>query len=331
MNRVLITGATGAVGPQVVLTLYNAGYRIRTLSADSSNPCLFCDDIEVFTGDIADFSVVDRAVRGVDLIVHMASLLHINNPEPGLYGQYERVNIDGTKNIVNAATREKVKKVVFFSTISVYGRAANKIITEDTPLQPNTFYARTKQVAEKIVLDARDQNDQPVGTVLRFGAIYGARMKGNYRRLITSLNKGTFVPLGDGFNRRTLIYDKDAAQAVLHSMQHPEAAGKVYNVSDGCFHTLKDIIEAMCIVLKRPFPRITLPLEPVKKIISILDYTSHFFNVNLPINMDIIDKYTEDVAVDSQLIRTQLGFETRYDLISGLKETVLEMKKNDLL
>lgn len=330
MDRILVTGATGAVGPQIVRILRDAGYSIRTLSADPADPDLFPGDVEALVGDITDASVVDQAVRDVDMIVHMASLLHINAPAPGLAGLYEKVNVEGTKNVVRAAVRENVRRIIFFSTINVYG-ATSQIITESTPLHPTTYYARTKALAERVVLEARDRGNRPIGTVLRFGAIYGARMKGNYRRLLMSLHKGRFAPVGKGGNRRTLIYDKDVARAVLCCLENPVAAGRTYNVSDGSFHTLRDIITVMCRALGRPFPKITLPLGPVRQALFLLDSMARLFQVRLPLGRDTIEKYTEDIAVDSQLIRSQLGFETKYNLTSGMEETVRMMKQSGLL
>lgn len=331
MNRILVTGATGAVGPRVVQILREAGYQIRTLSIDPPDPDLFPDGVEVLIGDVTDPSVVKSAVQGIKTIVHMASLLHIVNPPPTLRKEYEKVNVGGTDTVVQAALRENVERVIFFSTIAVYGNTANQIITENTPPYPDTFYAQTKLTAEKIVMQAQRTNGQPLGTVLRFGAVYGARVKGNYRRLLLSLKQGKFIPIGDGHNRRTLIYDRDVAKAVLLTIEHPEAAGQVYNVSDGNFHTLNEIIRVMCKALDRSPPRISLPVKPVRWTISVLEVFAHLFGINVTIGRDMVDKYIEDIAVDSQRIRIQLGFEPQYGLVKGWEETIREMKQNGYL
>jgi len=105
------------------------------------------------------------------------------------------------------------------------------------------------------VLEAKRADGQPLGTVLRFAAIYGSRIKGNYpsRTSGRTVARRRFISIGDGRNRRTLIYDRDVAKAALLAVQHPNAAGKVYNVSDGHFRTLKEIINAICQALGRFF------------------------------------------------------------------------------
>jgi len=80
-----------------------------------------------------------------------------------------------------------VGRVVLFSTIAVYGQADGQVLNEQSPTHPDTFYAQTKRAAEQIVLNARGADGQPLGTVLRLGAVYSSRIKGNYERLTRAL------------------------------------------------------------------------------------------------------------------------------------------------
>jgi len=267
-------------------------------------------------------------MQGVDVVVHLAALLHIVNPPLELREKYERVNVDGTATVVDAAIKAGVKCVELSSTIAVYGPSDGQVLDEDSATHPDTYYGQTKLAAEKIVLDARRADGQPMGTVLRFGAVYGALVKGNYRRLARALARGRFVPVGDGRNRRTLVYDRDVARAAVLAMQHPAAAGRVYNVSDGQFHPLNDIIAAICEALGRTPPRFALPLGPVRFAAGMLEDAARLVGRQSPIGRTTIDKYTEDVAADSQRIRTELGFVPQYDLKAGWQETILEMRQS---
>ena len=181
-------------------------------------------------------------------------------------------------------------------------------MTEGTPAKPDTFYARTKLAAERIVLDTKRADGQPLGTVLRFAAIYGPRIKGNYQRLVQALARRRFIPIGDGSNRRTLIYDRDVAQAAVLAVQHPAAIGKIFNVSDGHFHTLNEIIFKICRSLGRNPPRFSVPVGPARFIAGFMEDALQLVGRKSPIGRETIDKYTEDIAVDSQLIQRELGF-----------------------
>jgi nucleoside-diphosphate-sugar epimerase len=100
------------------------------------------------------------------------------------------------------------------------------------------FMPRPSVLPNRLVLNARSADGQPLGTVLRLGAVYGSRIKGNYERLTRALARNRFIPIGKGLNRRTLVYDKDVGRAAALAVSHPAAAGRVFN---GCspFHYLK--------------------------------------------------------------------------------------------
>ncbi|MBN2107213.1 MAG: NAD-dependent epimerase/dehydratase family protein [Deltaproteobacteria bacterium] len=323
---VLITGATGAIGPRVVAELCRAGYAVRALSIDQPQHGSFPGGVEVRTGDITDPATVRSAVNGVQAVVHMAALLHNLHCPPELYEKYERINVGGTAHVVKAASLAHVERVVLFSTIAVYGASNGSVLTEKSHANPDTVYAKTKLAAEQFVLNARRRDGQPLGTVLRLGAVYGPGLKGNYHRLLLALARGKFIPIGDGRNRRTLIYDRDVARATVLALQHPLAAGRIYNVSDGRFHAISDIIQAMSLALGRNPPAFSLPAAPIRLAAGLLEDTARLFGRRLPVGRETIDKYTEDIAVSSERIQAELQFKPCYDLMAGWAETVEELK-----
>jgi len=323
---VLVTGATGAVGPLVVKLFHEAGYSVRTLSLDPPPQHIWPNSVELMIGDVTDASAVRAAMRDVDVVIHLAALLHIVNPPPALRDKYERINVGGTATVVDAAIRAGVKRVVLFSTIAVYGPSDGAVLNETSPIHPDTFYAQTKCAAEQIILNAKRQDGQPLGTVLRLGAVYGSRIKGNYERLTRALARHIFIPVGNGLNRRTLVYDKDVAQAAVLAAFHSAASGRIFNVTDGKFHALHEIIEAICNALGRKTPRISLPVGVSLRIADLIEKTGRATGLKLPVIRSMIDKYTEDIAVEGTLIKKELGFAPRYDLQIGWRETVNEMK-----
>jgi UDP-glucose 4-epimerase len=311
----------------VVEAFHHAGHHVRTFSLDPLEGREFSNEIDVRTGDVTDQQALETALEAIDIVIHLAALLHVLDPSPQVLEGYRRINVQGTTNLVEAATRSGVKRIVLFSTIAVYGRGASgQVLDEGTQPQPETQYARSKLEAEQIVLASKRSDGQPLGVVLRLAAIYGARVKGNYRRLVRSLARGQFVPIGDGRNRRTLIYDRDAARAALLAAQHPDACGGVFNVSDGEFHTMREILSVICAILERKTPRICIPVRPARLGAALLEDTARFFGRRSPVTRATIDKYTEDIAVDSAKIRSELGFESDFTLTDGWRQAVHEMR-----
>lgn len=327
----LVTGATGAVGPRVVNALVEAGYAVRTLSLDAPPTGAWHNEVNVCLGDVTDARTVHQAMGGVDAVVHLAALLHIVDPSPELRTKYEEVNVGGTSIVVDAALKASVRRVVLFSTIAVYGKTKGRILDEDSPVHPDTYYAQTKVAAEHIVLQAKNSSGLPIGTVLRLGAVYGSRIKGNYNTLVNALAKGRFVPIGNGQNRRTIIYDQDVARAALLAVQHPVASGKIYNVTDGGFHSIAEIISAICNALGRKPPVISIPIGPAKLAAGIIEDAMRMIGRRSPVSRSTIEKYTEDIAVSSERIRNELGFRPEYDLQQGWFEAVEEMRRLGML
>jgi len=326
--HILLTGATGAVGPIVVHALHDAGYSIRTLSIDPPPAGIWPDDAEALIGDVTDPVTVQSAMNGMDAVVHMAALLHILNPPPEMREKYEKVNVGGTATIVDAAIKMGIKRVVLFSTIAVYGSSEGRVLNEKSPTRPDTFYAQTKFAAEKIVLNSMSYDGQPLGTVLRLGAVYGPRIKGNYERLTQALSHRRFIPIGNGLNRRTLIYDKDVGRAVVQVVSHPAAAGKLFNVTDGKFHTLNEIIESICNALGRTTPRFSLPVGPTRMLAGLVGAAANMIGLKSPVTQETVDKYTEDIAVDGNLFQKEIGFIPQYDLNAGWTATIRGMRKS---
>ena len=330
-SLVLVTGATGALGPRVVEALNQIGYGIRVLALDPPEPLSFPDSTEIILGDVTDEEKVLSSISDVEIVIHMAAVLHRVNSTSNLHSLYERVNVGGTASVIKAAVKAGVKRVVLFSTIAVYGKTGGEILNEHSPVFPNTYYAKTKLSAEQILLNARHAGGQPLGTVLRLGAVYGSRVKGNYKRLVHVLSRKRFIPIGRGRNRRSIVYDKDVARAAVIAMQNPVAAGKVYNVTDGHFHTVDEIINAICQALGRKSPKLFLPLMPIKMAANLAEGIAGLIGISSPGLKDALSKYSEDIAVDGSLIMREVGFGPEYDLLEGWKETIQEMREKGYL
>lgn len=323
---VLITGATGALGFRVVHSFHEAGFIVRTFSLDPPWDGIFPSEVENIIGDITNIDAVASAMKGIDCVVHMAALLHIDEPPLSMLPMYEQINVNGTASIVEASIRKRIRRIVFFSTIAVYAPGKGDVLSEETLPAPASLYARTKLKAEQKVLAVMGVDGRAVGCVLRLGAVYGVRVKGNYKRLVRALARRCFVPVGDGKNRRTLVYDRDVGTAALLAATNPIAAGRIYNVTDGQLHTLNEIIETICSILDRKPPRFSLPARPTRALIGIIEKGSRTFGFKPPVTGDMIAKYTEDMAVDGTLIQKELAFVPKYDIRTGWKETIEEMR-----
>ena len=325
---VLVTGATGAIGPSLVLELCARGYRVRALVRGHPQPGLLPESVELVTGGL-DASASTQAAEGVDVVLHLAGLLHITDPDAATIAKYTEVNVDGTAALLQAAVAQGVGRVVYFSTIAVYGITYGQVVDEATRPDPDTPYAASKLAAERLVLAARRGDGQSLGSVLRLAAVYGPRLKGNYDRLVRALSRGRFIPVGGGMNRRTLVHIDDVVRAAAIAAEHPAAAGGVFNVTDGSFHTMNEITAAICSALGRRTPRLSLPEAPCRLAAGLVEDGARLLGIRAPIRRGIIDKYVEDVAVKGDLAQAALGFRPVVDLSSGWRSTVAALRASE--
>jgi nucleoside-diphosphate-sugar epimerase len=301
------------------------GYRVRVLSRRTPEPSLFSLPVEVVRGDITDLGSVAKAAQGVNVVFHLAARLHEPGASAELKGQYEDVNVVGTRNVVESASQAGVGRIVFFSTICVYGATSGRLADESTPPRPDSIYAETKLQAERLAQGSRASDGRPLVSILRMAAVYGPRMKGNYLRLAQALAKGRFVPIGAGENRRTLVHERDAVEAALMAAEHPEAGGRVFNVTDGAVHAFREILVAMSTGLGRRPPRLAVPEGLARGAARIVDGISSALGRGTRAGA-LLGKYLEDVAVAGILIERELGFTPHVDLRAGWQDALAPMR-----
>lgn len=319
----LITGANGAIGPAVINAFRQSGFRVRAFSR-RADPKKLPDDVECYCGEIVDPSALARAAAGADIVIHLAALLHIVHPSPALSAEYWRVNVEGTRAVVAAALDADVRRVVVASTIAVYG-SSRHVLDEESSVHPDTPYGATKLEAEQIARAAKRRDGVPLCVVLRCAAVYGPGVKGNYRRLVTALARRTFLQIGSGATRRTLVYERDVARAMLIAATHPTAAGRVYNLTDGQTHQLREIIAAISSALGRRPPRVRIPVAAARAAALTADALSVLAG-RRPQYKALLDKYLEDVVVDGTRIQRELGFLPAYALEEGWREAIAGLR-----
>jgi len=270
----------------------------------------FPEGVELVRGDLRDESFVREIVSGVDKIFHFAAKLHVNNPSGSLRKEYEETNVAASRALIELSDCERF---IFASTINVYGTGGP--FDETSEPHPEGIYAETKLEAERAVLE------HPGGTVLRFAAVYGKGMKGNFPTLVSAIRKGMFAYVGPGTNRRTLVHEADAVRAAILAGEDDRARQRIYNVTDGGTHTLKEIVEVISKALGKSPPRLHIP-EPLARAAfgtaDLLLRTARSGRRLTP----LIDKINEDIAVSGDRIREELGFEAKFGLAEGWREVL---------
>lgn len=232
MEKILLTGATGFIGNNLLSSLPEKGYKIYTLVRDPSKLSTSVNNnIEIIKGDLQDN---DLKIPEVDYVYHVAGLTKAR-----CYKEFYNVNYTGTINLIKLIKKQKnpVKSFIYLSSLAVNGDPEEKVITNESKNSPMTHYAKSKLLAEEYVLEHK--NDFNV-VVVRPTAVYGPGEKEmyNYFKL---LKKG-YAPVLNDKGIFSFIYVRDLVNILLLLLKKEIKSGEVLLVSDGNSYTWHDVI-----------------------------------------------------------------------------------------
>ena len=256
-SRVCVVGGAGFLGSILIELLLDEGYQVTILDAflygdDSIRHLLGRPGLSLVPGDLRDIAATVHAFRHADAVVHLGAL--VGDPVCEIDEQLTlEINRDATGKAAAIARGLGIGRFVFASTCSVYG-ASSDVLTEDSPLDPISVYARSKMESEQLLLDQSGHGFWP--TVLRFGTLYGRSSRDRFD-LVVNLLAAQAVAAGEitvfgGGQWRPFVHVRDAADAIRQCLRAPRAAvgGGVFNVgADEQNHTLAQIAAIIATVV----------------------------------------------------------------------------------
>uniref|UniRef100_A0A7J2U1Q8 NAD-dependent epimerase/dehydratase family protein n=1 Tax=Ignisphaera aggregans TaxID=334771 RepID=A0A7J2U1Q8_9CREN len=253
--RVLVTGGAGFIGSHLVKALLRAGHFVRVLDNFSTgsmdNIVDVARDVEIVVGDVRDYSVVEKCVRGVDVVIHLAALIDVAESieRPDLYFE---VNVIGTHNIAKAC--RGVNVLIFASSSSVYGDPLKIPIPEDHLLSPRSPYAASKVAGEALIQAFSSiYGYRPI--ILRIFNVYGPKQSRAYAGVVIEfirrvLRREPPIIYGDGEQTRDFIHISDVIDAIMKAMSIERARG-VFNIGSGKAVTINQLAKLILKTLNR--------------------------------------------------------------------------------
>lgn len=252
--RVLVTGATGFVGGRIFSDLKWAGLGVTGTSTT------IADDSNIVQFDVTDKESVSRlfAERSFDAVVHSAGIAHRFGTTTD--DIYRKVNVAGTRNVALAARHAGVSKFILMSSVLVYGGGGSerqpKIESDQT--DPADAYAKSKLDAELAAVEVFDGSGCDL-FVLRPAPVIGEGSKGNFARLIRAIDRGRFVWIGNGSNKKSLTYVGDIATACrLFLAGELKDRDSIYNIASPPA-TMANIVATIATELDREIPAFKVP------------------------------------------------------------------------
>lgn len=256
--KIFITGATGFIGKELVNILNQTNHELYCLVRNTSKSKDLPQNnrTHLVEGDIRDKASLLKGMPGCDVVIHLAGLYSLWEPDTDLY---EEINVRGTRNVMESALETKVQKVIHVSTVVTYGSPESLPFTEGSIEGPVRFsrYAETKYQGDKVVWDLYKHNSLPV-VVIYPGAVLGAgdtKSSGEYisrlvnRQLPAMVFKNSIL---------TWVYVKDVAQAIVNAMEKPGNIGEKYIVAKHRL-TMDEINQMVSEISGTPLPSAYMP------------------------------------------------------------------------
>jgi len=301
--NVLLTGATGFVGRQLLRGLAASGCEIHLLSR---NP------VENYTTIQCNFvqdPIPPCAFDSVDTVFHLAGYAHDLRDATMVEQLYRAVNVEATIRLAELAVQKGVKRFIFVSSVKAGGSAVDGLcMTEKDQGDPEGIYGKTKREAEIKLLEISKQSGMHV-SIVRPSLVYGPGVKGNLRMMLSGIEKGWFPPLPEVRNRRSMIHVDDLVQALLLVANDDRANGEIFIATDGHPYSSREIYETMCYMLGKSVPKWSVPK----------------FIINLAAVMNTrvrykVNKLMGDECYSSEKLQA-IGFKARR-LLRDMNETV---------
>ena len=316
--RCLVTGGTGFTGSHLVRRLLERGHEVSVV--DNSKG-LFWDELEqlgarISLGSVTDKTMMDRSVAGNEVVFHVAAAFRgVDLP----HKVYWEVNVEGTRNLLEASLRQGVKRFIYCSTEGVHGHIKNPPADESAPIAPKDYYQYTKWEGEKVVQEYVQKGLPSV--ILRPTAIYGPGDPERFLMIYRRVKTGIFPMFGTGRITYHPLYIDNLSDAFELAMEKEGVLGQAYLIADEDFIAIEDLVKAVAGVMGREVKIPHLPFWPLFLASFLCEVVCKPLRITPPIFRRRADWYRQNRAFTIEKARRELGYNPKIGLTEGLSRT----------
>lgn len=321
----MITGATGLIGSHAAERLVSDGARVVALCRRSSDTTFLRGlGVEIREGDLRDEAALERACRGVDVVIHAAARLG----EWGPWQEFTDLNVTATGALVRLAASAGARRIVHVSSVAVYGRTARQGIAEDTPHVPVGHpYMDTKAAGERVALETARAHGIEVA-IVRPCLVYGPRDRNFLPHLIRNLKRGRLTLVGTGQHRANTVFAGTVADLCAVLMVHPRAPFEAFNVSDPDPLTWRELLTAIAVRVGAAPPHRAVPTPIAYAVGGLMEIAAKAIRSPKPPPMTrfVAGALGYDLSYTTAKARGVLGFEPRVTVRDGLERSIVPLR-----
>ncbi|MBS0419172.1 MAG: NAD-dependent epimerase/dehydratase family protein [Proteobacteria bacterium] len=328
--KIFLTGGSGFIGSRLAPLAVNAGHEvtvvtpINTPTEKARCEALTQAGIKLVIAPLEDSAVIARELQGKDAVIHLAAAQH-EAEQPESY--FHRINVDGTRSLLEAAAKAGVRRFVHGSTIGVYGSAADGSLDEDSPLAPDNPYGRTKMAAEKVV---REFVSPLEWTIIRISETYGP---GDMRllKLFKGVKKGRFPIIGGGRNLHQVIYVEDLSRGLLAACTQAAANKQTVVLAGSEKITTNDMVAAVSDAVGNPKKPPHVPLWPFMLAARVFEATFSPLGLKPPLHRRRLDFFKKSFYFSNARAENVLNFRPQVPFREGARKSAEWYQTNGLI
>ncbi|NGZ95863.1 MAG: hypothetical protein CV089_06995 [Nitrospira sp. WS110] len=320
MLKVLVTGASGFLGTALVNELCKGGVAVRAVLRETKQFTLLPSLVEMVWSDIRDAQKIREVVSGCNAIVHLAAKAHAID-DCGVEQDYQAINVEGTRNVLDAAVASGVRRVVFASSVKVFGEETSGCIDESWPPDPKTGYGRSKWLAEQLISDYATRHGL-TAVSLRLPMVYGPTKKGNLYQMIEAIDQRRFPVLPRIPTVRSLLHVQNFVQAVVLCLQAPQFKQAAYIVTDAHPYNVAELYDWLRAGLGRSPARWRVPLWVLKGGARAGDLLQLVNGWHIPLSSEILTKLIGGAWFSAAAITRELGYQATHSFAETVPELI---------
>lgn len=316
METILVTGGNGYLGSHLADALHREKNNVRIFARRHGDEA-GRDGFETIWGDIRDRDAVDKAVQGCDRVIHTASNFRHGGSDKD---EAHAINVGGTKHVMDACRKHKVKQYIHCSTIGVHGSVKEVPATEKTPYNPCDLYQETKLEAELAVQQFAGEGEVPT-TIIRPISLMGPGDK-RMLKLFRMIQGGKFIKVGPCTAYFQPAYIDDVVRGFLLCLANEKAYGELFIIGSDEYVPLEKLFELIAEELGVKPPSIRVPLWPVLTAASLCEAICAPFGIEPPLHRRRVSFYQNTRAFDISKVKNMLGYAPQVSLRQTLQRTI---------
>ena len=314
--KIALIGASGFVGTRLIDLLRNEPQKYELKNIDLQ-PSHFFNDITII-GDVREQAEMDKKLQGYDLVVLLAAQ-HRDDVTPT--SLYYDTNVGGMKVTLKAMEKNGIKRLVFFSSVAVYGLNKPNPREEYLPKEPFNHYGKSKLQAEHVAEDWYEKHLDWNIDIIRPTVIFGERNRGNVYNLLKQISSGKFLMVGKGDNMKSMAYVGNIVAFVKYMIDHVTTGYNVFNYIDKPDMTMNELVPLVGKVLNKHIPSVHFPYWLGMMGGYCFDVLAFITRKKLTVSSVRVKKFCATTQFDSTKAMTS-GFKPPHTLAEGLSRTL---------